>query len=120
MHMDYKPNPATVASFDNDAAECAAAMIRPASGHHGERYDQYAEVFQRLSGAEITDAGPVGAIEAIYRERNGTWRFKSRCPFCNGAHMHGGGAGPVPFFGHRVADCVAGGGYELVAVEAAQ
>lgn len=108
-----------VATPPDAAAECAAAMIRPAVGYHGARYDPHAEVFQRLSRAEITDTGPIGTIEAVYRERNGTWRYKARCAHCGSTHMNGGGAGPVPFFGHRAADCGAGGGYALVAVEAA-
>lgn len=117
LHMNFIANPATVASFDSDAAECAAALIRPAFGFRSAQYDPHAEVFQRLSLAQVTGAVPIGIIEKIVRERNGVWRWKSRCPFCEGTHMHGGGAGPVPSFGARDADC-GGGGYAPVAVPA--
>ena len=106
-----------MATLPDDAAECAAALIRPPVGYRSGTYNHHADPFVRLSGAEITGAMPVGVIEAVYREQNGTWRFKSRCPFCGSTHMHGGGAGPVPGFGARAADCE-GGGYALVAVAA--
>ena len=31
------------------------------------------------------------------------------CPFCGRVHRHGGGDGPAPVFGHRVAHCGTGG-----------
>lgn len=113
------PVPTHAASLDDDAAECAAAIIRPLAGLRAARYDPHAPVFTRLSRAEIAGTGPIAPIEAIYRESNGTWRYRASCPHCNHTHMHGGGAGPVPAFGHRVADCLNGGGYVLVIVEAA-
>lgn len=42
----------------------------------------------------------------------GGWGIRAACPWCGKAHSHGGGAGPLPYFGHRVADC-SHGGYEL-------
>lgn len=115
--MDSSSNLAMMASLDDVAAACAAALIRPPVGYRSGTYNHRAAPFVRLSEAEITGAMPVGVIEVVYREQNGTWRFKSRCPYCGDTHMHGGGTGPVPFFGHRAADCE-GGGYALVAVAA--
>lgn len=43
---------------------------------------------------------------------DGGWGIRATCPWCGKAHSHGGGTGPLPYFGHRVADCWRGG-YEL-------
>ena len=116
--MNCRTNLATVASFDSNAAECAAAMTRPSLGFRAARYNPHAEVFQRLSREQADGAVPTGTIEAIFRERTGTWRYKARCPYCNGTHMHGGAAGQLPGFGERLGDCGIGE-YALLAVEAA-
>lgn len=117
-NMDFTQQPAYEATAD--AAACAAARTKPAHGFRGEHYNQHAAVFARLSWADAAGAVPVGTIEAIYRERNGTWRYRARCPYCKGSHMHGGGTRPIPVFGSRDADCNLGGAYAAVAVEAAE
>lgn len=116
--MDFIQQPAYEATAD--AAACVAAMTKPAHGYRGERYDPQAAVFARLSRADAAGAKFVGTVEAIYRERSGTWRYRARCPHCNGTHLHGGGARPIPVFGSRDADCNLGGAYAAVAVEAAE
>ncbi|MBS0467262.1 MAG: hypothetical protein JSS31_14670 [Proteobacteria bacterium] len=103
----------------SDIAEaCAAAMIRPVRGFKPAQYTPQAPIFAELSRVEVAGCGTVAAITAISRARDGTWLHKIACPFCGGTHMHGGSQGPVPGFGHRVADCGLGG-YALLAVEAA-
>ncbi len=119
MHMDYKANPATVASFDDDAAECAAAITKPAQGFRSAAYNHRAAVFERLSTEQAAGARAVGIIESISRSEDGTWLYAARCPFCMGRHRHGGGNADQPGFGTRVADCQEGGEYALLAVEAA-
>lgn len=40
---------------------------------------------------------------------DGGWGIRAVCPWCGRWHAHGGGTGPLPYFGHRVADCGHGG-----------
>lgn len=53
------------------------------------------------------------AVTRVTLRRCGTWTFRVRCPWCGRMHGHGGGTGPLPYFGHRTADCDALGGYLL-------
>ena len=50
------------------------------------------------------------------RERDGVWTLTVKCPYCGKQHMHGGGDGKRPFYGHRLSHClkVPVEGYELV------
>ena len=46
---------------------------------------------------------------------DGVWLIAAKCPHCHGIHGHGGGDDiNSPMLGHRVADCGADEGYELV------
>ena len=51
---------------------------------------------------------------------DGVWRLALRCPHCGERHLHGGGDGDSPEYGHRQSHCAAGGGrgYSLVPVAA--
>lgn len=124
MRMHYNQKTSLLAllpagdTADDTAAACSAAMTRPADYFRAARYDPHADIFQRLSRAQVSGAVPTGSIEAIYRERTGTWRYKSLCPYCGDTHMHGGGSGPIPTFGARDTDCAQGRGYAPVAVAA--
>jgi len=47
----------------------------------------------------------------------GRHRFElviSKCPFCGFQHIHGGGSGPEPDGGHRLAHCGHGRDYVLI------
>lgn len=103
---------------DDTAAECAAAMTRPADYLRAAQYNPHAEVFQRLSRAQVSSDVPVGIIESISRAKDGTWLYAARCPHCRGRHRHGGGNADLPWFGMRVADCHGGDEYALMAVAA--
>jgi hypothetical protein len=54
-------------------------------------------------------------VAPLRRGFDGVWRLTvACCPFCGGKYFHGGGAGPAPHIGHRVADCGKGAsGYYL-------
>ncbi len=52
------------------------------------------------------------AVVRLTLRPTGGWGIRAACPWCGKAHSHGGGTGPLPYFGHRVADC-GHGGYEL-------
>jgi hypothetical protein len=49
------------------------------------------------------DGDPI-VIATAHRVR-GVWIIKVICPYCGGKHTHGGGDGPVPHVGHRIAHC---------------
>jgi hypothetical protein len=55
----------------------------------------------------------------------GAWILTGRCPYCRMRHQHGGGAGPAPNLGLRVAHCTyphrcaTNGSYRLELEEAA-
>jgi hypothetical protein len=57
-------------------------------------------------------------IATATRGRSGQWTWTiAKCKFCGMRHLHGGGDGPRPSGGHRVAHCDVPGrpsGYELV------
>ncbi|QXZ09967.1 hypothetical protein KUF54_01455 [Comamonas sp. Y33R10-2] len=109
------PNSAIPASFDA-AAECAAAITKPALGFRSAAYNHHAAVFVRFSTAQAAGARALGIIESISRAKDGTWLYSARCPYCRGTHRHGGGKAAQPKFGSRVADCQDGGEYALTAV----
>ena len=44
-------------------------------------------------------------VTATARLVRGVWLLKLVCPHCGKTHIHGGGGGPMPFGGHRVAHC---------------
>lgn len=74
--------------------------------------------------AEYADAPRAGAALALVREvrlcpREGVWTSRSECPYCRKVHIHGGGYGPLPYFGSRDPHCLGevsrpNRGYELV------
>ena len=64
----------------------------------------------------ILDATPDALVSVVWSARSRYWAVTvERCPFCQGKHYHGGGDGPEPALGHRVAHCDSHhGGYELI------
>lgn len=82
-------------------------------------FDLSAAVLLRLSHlsrAHADGTGPTAEVTRLTFEGTG-FHIKVRCPFCGADHHHGGGAGVLPMFGHRVADCALGS-YFLVVVGA--
>jgi hypothetical protein len=64
------------------------------------------------------DTAPTVYVVPV-RTRSGVWQLSvSRCPYCNGQHLHGGGDGDAPELGHRVTHYVVGKpGYVLAEVQ---
>ena len=59
-------------------------------------------------------------VFATARRVREVWILKLTCPHCGKTHTHGGGSGPVPYGGHRVAHCHNGefpGGYFIELAE---
>lgn len=48
---------------------------------------------------------------------DGVWDLTIICPYCGKRHLHGGGNGPLPFYGFRAPHCGALRDYELVPVK---
>jgi hypothetical protein len=59
---------------------------------------------------------PLAPATVAWSSRGRYWAVVvERCPFCGRKHYHGGGDGPEPALGHRVAHCVDhAGSYELI------
>src|SRR5215217_8896749 len=59
---------------------------------------------------------PLASVTVAWSSRSRYWAVTvERCPLCGKRHHHGGGDGPEPALGHRVAHCDEhDGGYELV------
>jgi hypothetical protein len=64
----------------------------------------------------LTAETPCVVVTAERSPRSGIWILTvARCPFCGKRHSHGGGDGPEPALGHRVAHCGDhAGSYELI------
>lgn len=51
-------------------------------------------------------SAPVAVAVARWIPRDRVWSLRvARCPYCRREHFHGGGSGPEPDAGHRVAHC---------------
>ena len=67
-----------------------------------------------------TVEAPLAPVTVAWSTRSHYWAVTvERCPLCGRKHYHGGGDGPEPALGHRLAHCIQHtGGYELVETEA--
>lgn len=61
-----------------------------------------------MRGRFVTQHPDVPAY-AEWSARSQVWTLTLQCPYCGDPHMHGGGSGPEPDYGYRVAHCLAGG-----------
>jgi hypothetical protein len=63
-----------------------------------------------------THETPLASVSVVWSSRGRYWAVTvERCPLCGKRHYHGGGDGPEPALGHRVAHCDEhDGSYELV------
>jgi len=59
---------------------------------------------------------PHALVSVVWSSRGRYWAVTvERCPLCSKRHHHGGGDGPEPDLGHRVAHCGdQAGSYELI------
>ena len=62
------------------------------------------------------DGTPHAPVSVMWSSRGRYWAVTvEHCLLCGKRHHHGGGHGPEPALGHRVAHCAdSAGGYELV------
>ena len=62
------------------------------------------------------DSTPHALVSVVWSSRGRFWAVTvERCPLCGKRHHHGGGDGPEPALGARVAHCDAhDGNYELI------
>jgi hypothetical protein len=71
---------------------------------HGEsRSRNAAESDRARNGVPPPVPPPVLLVRA--RRVRGAWILTGRCPYCRMRHQHGGGSGPTPNLGLRVAHC---------------
>ena len=66
----------------------------------------------------VPEETPLAPCTVVWSHRSKYWSVTVlRCPFCRRKHYHGGGDGPEPLLGSRVAHCVdgPGGTYDLIA-----
>jgi hypothetical protein len=70
----------------------------------------------------IASYSPRGPVSVVWSSRGRYWAVTvERCPLCGKRHYHGGGDGPEPALGDRVAHCgERGGSYELVETAASR
>jgi hypothetical protein len=68
------------------------------------------------------DGTPHASVSVVWSSRSRYWAVTvERCPLCGKRHHHGGGDGPEPALGHRVAHCVDhAGSYELIETPASR
>ncbi len=59
-----------------------------------------------------TPSNTTAVVVHLTLRPDGGWGIHATCPWCGKVHSHGGGTDPLPYFGHRVADCTRGS-YEL-------
>jgi hypothetical protein len=69
-----------------------------------------------LTASCSTVETPHALVSVVWSSRGRYWAVTiESCPLCGRTHHHGGGDGPEPALGHRVAHCVdRAGGYELI------
>src|SRR5829696_3910865 len=65
---------------------------------------------------------PPAPVSVVWSSRGRYWAVTIEpCPLCGKRHHHGGGDGPEPALGHRVAHCVDhAGSYELIETAASR
>jgi len=75
------------------------------------------EKFWRYNKKETMEFPKVEVKASFYR---GSWSLIMECcPYCGEEHLHGGGKGEEPMYGHRVSHCINPSkgyekGYELI------
>lgn len=78
------------------------SVIFPPSAFHACLDDDDLAALNVPSNAKAT-------VVRLTLRRTGGWGIRATCPWCGKAHSHGGGTGPLPYFGSRLSDCDTGG-----------